>query len=1329
MNAPASHAPELMPTLGADAADAAPRLREIPYNYTSFSDREVVMRLLGREAWDWLNQLRQERRTGRSARMLYEVLGDIWVVQRNPFLQDDLLQSRKRRAALIGALEHRLREIDRRRDDSAHSGNSDAQRDALVRQLLDRARGAVAAFAAWFDEAAALRQRARKVLGRHSAQGAIRFDGMARVSHVTDATDWRVEYPFVVLCPDSEDEIAGLVRGCIELGLTIIPRGGGTGYTGGAIPLVWKSAVINTEKLDRIGAVEYLELPGVAHPVPTIHTPAGVVTQRVSDAADAAGLVFAVDPTSADASCVGGNVAMNAGGKKAVLWGTAIDNLASWRMVDPQGRWVEVQRLDHNLGKIHDVDVARFEVRTLAADGVTLLEQRLLEIPGVRFRKEGLGKDVTDKFLAGLPGVQKEGCDGIITSARWVLHKMPPHVRTVCLEFFGQAREAIPSIVEIKTFLDARPGGAILAGLEHLDDRYLKAVGYATKSARGTLPKMVLFGDIVGEDEAAVARAASEVVRMANARVGEGFIAVSAEARKKFWLDRKRTAAIARHTNAFKINEDVVIPLPRMGEYVDGIEHINVELSLKNKLALVAEIDRALRGALPLARNEELADGEPALSKEDLEAKRAQALELLAAVHARWSFYLDQLDLPLAELSDAQRALLSASPALLALPAGANTEDRTLFHLLQDHSLRASWKAELRKPLAAVFSGGLFEPLRREIDAIHQRVLKSRAWVALHMHAGDGNVHTNIPVNSDDYSMLQQAHDAVARIMALARSLGGVISGEHGIGITKLEFLTEAEIGAFRAYKREVDPEGRFNKGKLLDDPAYPADLRNAYTPSFNLMGHESLIMQQSDIGAISASVKDCLRCGKCKSVCATHVPRANLLYSPRDKILATSLLIEAFLYEEQTRRGVSIRHWEEFEDVADHCTVCHKCVTPCPVDIDFGDVTMNMRNLLRKMGKKSFKPGNAAAMFFLNATQPQTIKLVRTAMVGVGFKAQRLATRLLKPAARAQTAAPKLTVGKPPIREQVIHFVNKPMPGGLPKKTARALLDIEDKDFVPIIRNPRGTSVDSEAVFYFPGCGSERLFSQVGLATQAMLWHAGVQTVLPPGYLCCGYPQRGSGQFDKAEKIITDNRVLFHRVANTLNYLDIKTVVVSCGTCYDQLQGYEFEKIFPGCRIIDIHEYLLEKGYSLNPGGAAGEVKYLYHDPCHSPMKTQEPMKTVKALLGDGVLKSERCCGESGTFGISRPDIATQVRFRKEEELRKNELSLRADGFAGDIKILTSCPSCLQGLTRYGNDLQHGLLEADYIVIEMARHLIGEDWMADYVKAANNGGIERVLV
>ena len=904
----------------------------------------------------------------------------------------------------------------------------------------------------------------------------------------------------------------------------------------------------------------------------------------------------------------------------------------------------------------------------------------------------GLGKDVTDKFLAGLPGIQKEGCDGLITSARFILHRLPAHTRTVCLEFFGNAAEATPSIVEVKEYCDAHPA-ILLAGLEHLDARYVKAVGYATKAPRAARPNMVLLIDVVSDDAVAVGEAASHIVRIANARGGEGFIAVTPETRKIFWLDRARTAAIAAHTNAFKINEDVVIPLPRLGDYTDGIERINIELSITNKLKLLDALAEFFTAPLPL-----LEDDDTVADPLQVDEKQAQARTLIAAVRARWADYLADLDAP--------------------------HESGTVFTALRDKHIRASWKREVKRELHQLFIGREYTKVLESCDRIHKAVLKSRVFVALHMHAGDGNVHTNIPVNSDDYAMLQAANAAVARIMALATELGGVISGEHGIGLTKLEFLDAATIATFADYKKKVDPEHHFNKGKLLPG----GDLHNAYTPSFSLLEAESIILEASETGAIADSIKDCLRCGKCKPVCNTHIPRANLLYSPRNKILATSLLAEAFLYEEQTRRGVSIRHWQEFEDVADHCTVCHKCYNPCPVKIDFGDVTMNMRNLLRKMGKKSLRPGNKLAMAMLNATNPDTIKLLRGAMVNVGFKAQRMAVDALRSVARKQTAHPPATVGTAPVKEQVIHFVNKKLPGGLPTKTARALLDIEDKDYVPIIRNPAATSADTEAVFYFPGCGSERLFSQVGLATQAMLWHAGVQTVLPPGYLCCGYPQRGSGQFDKAEKMITDNRVLFHRVATTLNYLDIKTVVVSCGTCYDQLQGYQFDKIFPGSRIIDIHEYLLEKGITL-PAGQGG---YLYHEPCHNPMKQGDSMQTVRALVGDKVLKSERCCGESGTLGVTRPDISTQVRFRKEEEIRKGEAQLRASGAVGaqdNIKILTSCPSCLQGISRYQDDLQNGLLEADYIVIEMAKQILGENWLPEYVQRANAGGIERVLV
>ena len=1279
------------------------RLREIPYNYTSLSDREIAIRLLGEATWQILDGLRNERRTGRSARMLYEVLGDIWVVDRNPYLQDDLLDNPQRRRQLITAMHHRLHEVEKRRD------GVDEIRDAKVAELLRAASEAVRRFEQQFADFAQMRKRARRLFLKHTRADNIRFDAFSRVSHVTDATDWRVELPFLVLMPDSEAEIPALVRDCIELGLTVIPRGGGTGYTGGAVPLTPWSAVFNTEKLETLGEVETLALPDSTRCVASIFSAAGVITKRVSEAAERAGLVFAVDPTSADASCIGGNIAMNAGGKKAVLWGTAVDNLAWWRMVDAQGNWLEVTRLNHNLGKIHDVAVASFELLwkdgAKPADEAKILHRTRLDIDGAKFRKVGLGKDVTDKFLGGLPGVQKEGCDGLITAARWILHRTPQHTRTVCLEFFGQARDAIPSIVEIKHYLEssAKAQGVLLAGLEHMDERYLRAVGYSAKSKRGALPKMVLLGDIVGEDDAAVAAATSHVVRIANARAGEGFIAVNAEARRKFWLDRARTAAIAKHTNAFKINEDVVIPLERLGEYTDAIERINIELSIRNKLQLLDALDEYFCGEIDPAKTADVDLG-----------RRAEARELLARVRARWQYLLEAIDAPLS----AARANFVA----LEIPA-PHDESGSVFDRLQERSIRVSWKTEVRAILARIFVGAAFAPVLIDCDAVHRRVLQGRLFVALHMHAGDGNVHTNIPVNSDNYAMLHTANRVVARIMQIARNLNGVISGEHGIGITKLEYLADAELAEFRAYKLKVDPHGRFNQHKLMPQ----GDLRRAYTPSFNLLGHESLIMQHSDINTISDAIKDCLRCGKCKPVCATHVPRANLLYSPRDKILATSLLIEAFLYEEQTRRGISVQHWDELSDVADHCTVCHKCKSPCPVDIDFGEVSMGMRDLLRRIGRKRFNLGTAASMFFLNATNPQTIKVTRKVMIDWGYKAQRLANRALNTFARKQTKRPPATTGQPKIKEQVIHFVNKRMPGGLPKRTARALLDIEDRNYVPIIRDPAKVSSDSEAVFYFPGCGSERLFSQVGLATQAMLWHVGVQTVLPPGYLCCGYPQRGAGEFAKAEKIITDNRVLFHRVANTLNYLDIKTVVVSCGTCYDQLQGYEFDKIFPGCKILDIHEYLMEKGVRLE--NITG-VRYLYHDPCHSPMKKHDPLTVVNTLMNSArngeIGKNDRCCGESGTLAVTRPDISTQVRFRKEQEVRAGVEQIRAGAGQGEVKILTSCPSCLQGLKRYQDDAD---MDADYIVVEIAKNLLGTNWLPEYVTRANNGGIERVLV
>jgi len=126
--------------------------------------------------------------------------------------------------------------------------------------------------------------------------------------------------------------------------------------------------------------------------------------------------------------------------------------------------------------------------------------------------------------------------------------------------------------------------------------------------------------------------------------------------------------------------------------------------------------------------------------------------------------------------------------------------------------------------------------------------------------------------------------------------------------------------------------------------------------------------------------------------------------------------------------------------------------------------------------------------------------------------------------------------------------------------------------------------------------------------------------------------------------------------------------------------------------------------------------------------MKTHAPLSVASTLMGANVLASDRCCGEAGTFAISRPDIATQVRFRKQEELHSGIKQLTGSDkvTAGNVKMLTSCPACQQGLSRYADDTG---LETDYIVVELAKGLLGENWQQQFISSIKQGGIEKVLL
>ncbi|HXH72578.1 MAG TPA: DUF3683 domain-containing protein [Mariprofundaceae bacterium] len=1269
----------------------AENIREIPYNYTSYSDREIVIRFLGESAWDDLNVLRTQRRTGRSARMLFEILGDVWVIERNVFLKHDLLKDKKRRQQMRKRHAERLARI---MDGAAD--NPRAQKVAACTEHM------LEGFYAWFDEEPKRRNRVRRAFARHTHPNNIHFDAFSLTHHATDATDWRHHHPFCVLTPDTAAEIPGLVRAAAELELVVIPRGGGTGLCGGSVPLSDNSVMINVEKFDAIGPVVMRDV-GPKGEVATITAGAGAVTGKVMEASQPH--VFATDPTSLWACTIGGNVASNAGGKHAVLWGTCVDNLLSWKMVTPDGNWLEVERLDHNMGKIHDEDQVRFRIsRTSSASGEPLSEPEILELSGSIFRKEGLGKDVTRKALGGLPGVQKEGTDGFITEATFVLHRPFAFTRTVCCEFFGQQLvEATEAMVGIKRHVDAMEG-VFFEGLEHFDEKYVKAINYVSKSTRRERPRVVLLIDLSGDDDKAVAQAASDICRIASRGNGEGFVAITPTDRKRFWGDRGRMAAIAKHTRAFKLNEDVVIPLDRLSEYNDEVEHLNIENSIANKLKALDAIQKYLEGALARLAGNRLDQSDLGLEDDPyLADKLNDCLKILETARGNWKRLLKGLDVPAGDV-------VAELPGLLGESQYKKSEP--LFRVIQRGALRISYRKEVEGPIVDRLRG--HTPLIEGVRKAHTKVLSSRIVIATHMHAGDGNVHTNIPVNSNDYEMMKQAHHMVERVMAKAVELGGVISGEHGIGITKLPYLDKAILAETADYLNQADPQHLFNRGKLMPG----TDLGLSYTPSFNLLEMESMILEAADLTELSEAISPCLRCGKCKPVCNTHFPRSNMLYSPRNKIQASGAIIEAFLYASQTGDGISFEQFAGLQDVTDHCTICHKCEAPCPVNIDFGDVTERMRALLKAKGQARTNLGSKLSLAFLVMQNPNAVHIAREVLLRWGYAGHRMLNRLAKlfGLVKHEPAAKRNLDGIP---AQIINFVERPLPS-LPLGTARQKLGIEtsDKNAIPVLRNPEKSN--GRAVFYFPGCGSERLFSQVGLATQAMLFELGVNVVLPPSYLCCGYPSTASGDAKRGDEITYENRVLFHRIRNALSYLDFEAVVVSCGTCYDQLSLYELQQVFPDAPLIDIHEYLMSQGVKAD--GVEG-VQYLYHDPCHTPLKRHGSRAAIQSLLSSDAVKSEQCCGEAGTMAVATPAIAGKIRARKEEEMAKAKAKLEGEE---PVKVLTSCPSCLQGLSRIEGETG---VTADYIVVELARHLHGDDWQEKFVQQVKQGGIERVLM
>ncbi|OQA97932.1 MAG: putative FAD-linked oxidoreductase [Spirochaetes bacterium ADurb.Bin218] len=1228
--------------------------REIPYNYTSFSDREIILKYFDEETWNLLDSLRAERKTGRSAKLIFEIIGDIFIIDRNPYIFNDILEYPKKLK--------RLKRLHQIRIDSIIDKTSNPK----TVELVDRLRKVDRDFFQKFNTEKFKRKKILSLLSQVTSEKNIHFSAFHKVAHVTDATDWRVEYPEVVVYPENSSEIIGLVKAAKELGLKIIPRGGGTGLTGGAIPVYPNTMVINLEKLRNISEIEFVKSGDKT--IPVVETEAGVITEEVTHYCKEQGYIFATDPTSAWASTIGGNIAENAGGKKCVMWGTAIDNIFSFKIVNSEGHLLEVVRRDHPHRKIEPDDEVIFDVYQLHRKREKNL-LKTISLKGTEIRKSGVGKDITNKALKGVPGIQKEGGDGIIVSAKFVLYRPFKYCRTICLEFFGTNMiNAAKAIVEIRDiFADDKL--VYLTALEHFDDKYVAAINYRNKSNRTEFPKAVLLIDVESNDHDALEQGTEKILNIVKNYNTEGFLADTESKRELFWKDRKNLGAIARHTNAFKLNEDIVIPVEALPEFSDFIDNLNIQKELENNCQIIDEVVELLE--------EQKTDDDFFLSKID------SYIAHIKNIKDKQLFYIKNLE---SRAGDIVGSL------------DEKDRDKLLFEVLRDGAVEFSIADSVIERFKKNFHG--YDEIINNFQELVDFRQSRKLIIATHMHAGDGNVHVNIPVHSNDYRMLLEADETAGIIMkATTDKFQGVISGEHGIGLTKLRFIDKSVLDDFAAYKKESDPSDLFNPGKLRHD--FPHDI--IYTPSLNLLELEAFILEVADMKELTKSISSCVRCGKCKEVCNTHYPEATMFYSPRNKILAVTLITEAVLYEAQTTNNLSFRNFRMLRDVSDHCTMCHNCYNPCPVNIDFGNVSLAIRSLLHERKRSEPKLITSFVLFYLKTRGYYYNKLFRYILLKAGYSMERLAYVVNKPlSAFTSQIAPKL---------------NEILKSRLPRAgnpTLRELLGLKGANTFFAFTNPQKDIIKS--VVYFPGCGSERMFPEISMAVIALLYNAGVRVVIPPEYLCCGYPLLANGRQKDAENKSYENRVIFHRMADIVNYMGISDVIVSCGTCYEMLSKYTIENIFQDAEITDINEFIATH---LLYSKEENSTLY-YHDPCHSPLKKMGADKTFKTILGTKPLVAPNCCGEGGTLALSTPHISNSLRNRKRKNIK--ELLTKRE----NITVLTTCPSCVQGLSRINGRTS---VTGKSMVVYLAEKMLGTGWKKQLVNELKKQGVERIIL
>lgn len=1041
----------------------------------------------------------------------------------------------------------------------------------------------------------------------------------------TDATDLRMELPMMVLFPENTPEIQTIVQLANELGFSIIPRGGGSGLTGGAIPAMRRCVILSLSRMKEIFEIDREKM--------VLCTQSGVITMDAIKAADCEDLLFTVDPASKTASSIGGNVSENAGGPFAFEYGTTIDNILSYKMVMADGELIEVRRVNHPGHKILLDENVIFEI--LDRQGRV---KETITMAGKDIRSPGLGKDVTNKYLGGLPGIQKEGVDGIITEACFTLHPRMAMSRVLCLEFYGHSMHnamlVIKDIVSLRDEIRKTGDLVKISALEEFGSKYVQAIEYRKKSRQYEgEPISVLIVQLDSNDEQALNQSVEKIVDIVSPYDQvDVFVARDDREAEIFWEDRHKLSAITRRTSGFKINEDVVIPLSVIPEFSDFIENLNLYyLALAYRKALNVVLD-------------------------------------LTGMDMNDEFIHMELDV-----------------AMGVLKGRVSKDDlpEEIFHVQIGFFFQ-----DLK---------GRYPELRETLEQILDELNRTRIIVANHMHAGDGNCHVNIPVNSNDPEMMHLAEEAAGKVFDMVLKLNGQVSGEHGIGITKIGFLSDEKIQALTEYKKRVDPQNVFNPQKLTskDLPVHP------YTFSFNRLIEDlskSGLEEKDRLINLLKSIQTCSRCGKCKKSCPMYLPQKGLLFHPRNKNLAMGALIEALYYTQLIQGDPDREVMGHLKRIMEHCTACGKCTQACPVKIENAQAALEMRSYL-DINKYSGPVKNRILKYLSRDPQKMLPKAAKAA--GIGQRIQNTALGLVPSFWRKKMSSPFLR-------------------GKSPATGFRNLDEALHLERHNIFSAAKAGSKD--AVLFFPGCGAGLFYRDIGLASLALILESGKSVILPDRHYCCGFPLLASGCAESYEKIRNDNKKALQGILDSSDKLGFEPafVLTSCGTCREGISTYRLKSTKDELKRMDVVQYLLD---TLTPAGAVGEERILYHPSCHAEWTGVNLLKSgeiyaarLEKFLGTRIEISPGCCGESGLGAMTSPEIYNLIRSRKQETL-----SEQIPGYSENSPLLVGCPSCRIGISRSLFELK-SKIKVLHTVEYMARIRLGEKWKSDLLNKISTG-------